>query len=311
MDVRTSVVQIVDVSHQNKYTVQNLQGTTTFYLVVTNSTNGSSIVVQRWLQIIVQAVAVELQVDAPFVGLGQTFTISWISKGADACTLYSPFAPSGETMPPNGSKTYQVGTDQQSPISFTIHASNNKLGVTAQDQLIVMIESPIIDSFEASCGTTPVEAGSAVTLRWKTRFALTCSLDRGIGTVDCNGETVVHLHHTGTITLTCQGYQQPAIQTVTIHMIPVRILSFEVKPSAVTPKTRSLAEVPTLSWKTDHALTAWISCPTDPSGNSQVSLPEGSRVVNPSQDATYTLTCWGHDGPVTAQVYLKVFHGPF
>lgn len=289
----------VDVSHQNSYTVPALQQTTSFYLIVTEAVNGSNIVVQRSLIVTVRTVAVKLEVDTPFVGLGQHFTIRWTSQEADECVLYSPFTPSGETEAPNGSKVYQVDANQQQSITFTITATSKTLGIEAHDQLVVTVEAPIIDLFQTSCGDTPVEAGTEVTLKWKTRFASQCSLDQGIGTVQCAGETAIRPQNTTTVTLTCQGYQKPAILSRTIHVIPVQIKHFGVVPKVINPFDEAF-----LNWVIDHATSASIS------GIGPVKVKNGkidSFEVMPIEDTDYVMTCEGPDGPVHSEtVHLIV-----
>jgi len=289
----------VDVSHQNSYTVPALQQTTLFYLTVTEAVNGSNIIVQRSLTVTVRTVSVKLEVDTPFVGLGQQFTIRWTSQEADACVLYSPFTPSGETEAPNGSKTYQVDANQQPSITFTITATNKTLGTSNHDQLVVTVEAPIIDLFQASCGDKPVEAGTEVTLKWKTRFASQCSLDQGIGPVQSSEETKIHPQNTTTVTLTCQGYQKPAILPLTVHVIRVQIRHFGVVPTVINPFDEAF-----LNWIIDHATSASIS------GIGPVKVKNGkidSVGVMPIEDTDYVMTCEGPDGPIHSDtVHLTV-----
>jgi hypothetical protein len=294
--VDASGLRTADVSHQNSYIVPKLQQTTTFYLLVTESVSGSTILVQRSCEVTVQSVSIKLSVNNPFVGLEQQFTVSWTSQNADECILYSPFTPSGEIESPNGFKTYQANTSLSQSINFTIVANNKKLGISARDQLVVTLEPPIIDLFQASSATMPIEAGSAVTLNWQTRFASQCSLDQGIGTVASIGETTIHPQNTTTVTLTCQGYQQPAVQSVSIHVIPVKIVSFTVDQEAIPP-----GQPATLAWTTTRATSASIN------SVGSVAVPDGSVKVTPLEDIDYILTCEGPDGPVhSSPVHLTV-----
>ncbi len=289
----------MDVSHQNSYTVPALQQTTSFYLIVTETVNGSNIVVQRSLTVTVRTVSVKLEVDTPFVGMGQRFTIRWTSQEADECVLYSPFTPSGETEALNGSKTYQVDANQQPSITFTITATNKALGIDAHDQLVVTVEAPIIDLFQASNGDQPVEAGTEVTLTWKTRFASQCSLDQGIGIVQSSGEVKIRPQNTTTVTLTCQGYQKPAILPLTVHVMPVEIKYFGIVPTVINPFDEAF-----LNWTIDRATSASIS------GVGPIKVKNGkidSVGVMPIEDTDYVMTCEGPDGPVhSAPVHLTV-----
>jgi hypothetical protein len=88
------------------------------------------------------------------------------------------------------------------------------------------------------------------------------------------------------------------VQQVTVNVNSVEITSFTVSPTQVDPGVAA-----TLSWATQNATSGSID-----QGVGAVALPSGTQSVtpNPQTDTTYTLTCEGPNGPVTAQAALGV-----
>jgi hypothetical protein len=118
----------------------------------------------------------------------------------------------------------------------------------------------------------------------------------GIGNVDPTGTSTVSPADTTTYTITAKNAngQVSATATVTVDKL-VKILNFVANPSQVS----KAGDAATLTWQTENATSAVIT------GVGSVPV-NGSIVVHPSSDVSYTLIAYGRRSQVVALVILRV-----
>jgi len=161
---------------------------------------------------------------------------------------------------------------------------------------------------------TSLTPGIPVTASWVVADAVSCSVDWGQGARDVPAEgsaTAFGLAADTTFVLTCTGLAafQPVTGSVTVTVAsanPVSITSFGASPTSIAPGGTS-----TLSWEVANA----TSCAIDdgdayPPYPPDVTGASGSGTVQPDVTTTYTLTCQGTAGPVSAQATVTVGAAP-
>jgi hypothetical protein len=155
----------------------------------------------------------------------------------------------------------------------------------------------IILTFTAS--PTTGDAGIPVTFTWTTNNADSCSLVPSLFSVlNPNDSVTFNVAATTTFTLTCyrMGDQEARSLTVTLTPPPVSITDFTVSPSPL-----SLGDEAYLSWTVENA----TACSIMP-GALDAGPPSGTLTTIPLGDTTFTLTCSGRGGPVSASASVMV-----
>jgi hypothetical protein len=222
---------------------------------------------------------------------GQSSTLSWATAGATSASI------SGVgTVPVNGSTT--VTPTQTTTYTLTATSSDNK-SVTAPVTVIVAAASvPQIVTFVANPPT--IDAGQSTKLCWQVNNATSITITPGVGSnLNANDCATVTPTQTTTYTLTATNSSGQIQANVTVNVGQIRILSF-----TSDPLTSLAAGAPvTLSWKTENATSVVIV------GNElapQTLTANGSLVVKPITNTTYTLTAYGPGGQ-TVSVTISVF----
>jgi OmpA family len=223
---------------------------------------------------------------------GGTSTLSWTVTGASSVSI----------SPNIGTVNAQSGSTTVSPTqttTYTLTATSSSGSVHAS--VVVTVTSstvgPQIVRFQASPLT--ITAGQSSTLSWASNGGAKASIS-SVGTVPLNGSVTVSPTTTTTYTLTvtaANGQSVTAPVTVTVSSSSttgVQILSFYAVPFDSIPG----APV-TLNWTTTNAAKVVLTG----SGILPQTLPvNGSVVVNPIADATYTLTAYSSSGQSVSTV---------
>lgn len=222
---------------------------------------------------------------------GQTSTLSWTTQGASTVSI------SGVgNVAANGSTT--VSPTQTTTYTLTATSSDGK-SVTAPVTVIVTTAAvPTIVTFVANPAT--IDAGQSTKLCWQVNNATSIAITPGVGSnLNANDCATVSPTQTTTYTLTAINSSGQIQANVTVNVGQVRILSF-----TSDPVTSLAAGAPvTLSWQTQNATTVVVV------GNElppQTLQPNGTLVVKPITNTTYTLTAYGPGGQ-TVSVSISVF----
>lgn len=222
---------------------------------------------------------------------GQQSTLSWTTSGASTVSISGV----GQVAA-NGSTT--VSPTQTTTYTLTATSSDGK-SVTAPITVIVTgAKVPTVVTFAANPAT--IDAGQSTKLCWQVNDATSIQITPGVGNnLAANDCATVSPTQTTTYTLTATNASGQIQANVTVNVGQVRILSF-----TSDPVTSLVAGSPvTLSWQTQNANTVVIV------GNElapQTLDPNGSLVVKPITNTTYTLTAYGPGGQ-TVSVSISVF----
>ena len=142
---------------------------------------------------------------------------------------------------------------------------------------------------------------NSTTFYWSTANATACTLNGNSVPVNSPGAGYpVRLTQTTTYTLECTGPGGPVTQTATVIVNPslsiVTIGSFQAAPVSADPVTQYSLSI----------ATAYASSCTVDNGVGNVTVNGQQLIPVPSVDTTYTLTCQGLGGPVTAHALVAV-----
>jgi len=212
---------------------------------------------------------------------GASSTLTWAASDATACSLSPGIGAVGTS-----------GTTIVTPTvttTYTLDCSGP--GLSAQSTVTVTVEGTVaITAFSASPDT--VLDGGSSNLSFATDNATACTLDNGIGTVGASGTIAVTPAATTTYTLNCEGPGGPVTSSVTVTVeLPVAIDDFYADPNLAGPSAPA-----TLHWASTNA----TSCTIAPDVGDVAATD--SVNVSPLVDTTYTLSCEGAGGPVTATI---------
>lgn len=222
---------------------------------------------------------------------GESATLSWATDGASEVSIsgIGRVDTSGSrTVSPTSTTTYTLtaraadGRQVTAPVVVTVSAGN----------------APRVISFAA----TPVNisAGGASQLCWNVENSTSVDI-AGVGTglkgSDCASVTPTQ---TTTYTLTAKNGAGQITASATVNVGQVRILSFTSDPIW----SAKSGEPVTLKWTTEGATSVVL---TGNFVNGTTFEPNGSLVVNPTTNSTYTLTAYGPNGTsVSAVLYVFV-----
>jgi len=267
------------------------QQTTTYTLTATGpngSVNATAVVTVGGTTGPVQIVRFE---GSPLtIAPGQQSTLSWSTNNATQVSI------SGVgSVTPNGSTT--VSPSQTTTYTLTATGANGQ-AVTAPITITVATGAiPQVVTFVA----TPqnIDAGESTKLCWQVTNATNISITPGVGTnLNANDCATVSPTITTTYTLTATNATGQIQANATVNVGQVRILSFNADPVYSTAAGNPV----TLSWTTSNATSVVLVGNVQP----QILPVNGSLVVNPITNTTFTLTAYGPGGQ-TVSVTIEVF----
>jgi hypothetical protein len=222
---------------------------------------------------------------------GGQSTLSWTTTGATTVSISGVGAVSL-----NGSTT--VSPAQTTTYVLTASTADGH-SVTAPITISVTVGTiPQIVTFVAN--PPNIDAGSSTKLCWQVTGASSIAISQGVGgNLNGNDCATVSPAQTTTYTLTATSSAGTTQANVTVNVGQVRILSFTSNPIFSTASGSPV----TLSWTTQNATSVVLV------GNdiSPINQPvNGSFTINPTSNATYTLTAYGPGGQ-TVSVSISVF----
>jgi hypothetical protein len=224
----------------------------------------------------------------PAIASGEVSTLSWQTENATTVTISgigSVQANASTTVSPTATTTYTLtASNQFGQVSATATVQVTQGPATLAPRILRFAATPV--------EILPSEQASLV---WQVENATDVSIT-GIGNVDPTGTSTVSPADTTTYTITAKNGngQVSATATVTVDKL-VKILNFVANPSQVA----KAGDAATLQWQTENATSAVIT------GVGSVPV-NGSIVVHPSSDVSYTLIAYGRRSQVVALVILRV-----
>jgi hypothetical protein len=221
---------------------------------------------------------------------GQQSTLSWATNGASQVAISGVGA-----VTANGSTT--VSPQQTTTYTLSVTGTNGQT-VTAPVTVTVAAGAlPQVATFVAT--PSAISAGQSTQLCWKVTNATSISIT-GVGNnLNANDCASVSPTQTTTYTLTAINASGQIQANATVTVGQVQILSFTANPA-----TSAAAGSPvTLSWSTTNATSVILTGADIPPQTLPVN---GSLVVNPITNSTYTLTAYGPGGQTVSST-ISVF----
>jgi hypothetical protein len=222
------------------------------------------------------------------IASGEVSTLAWQTENATTVTISGIGA-----VQANASTTVSPTTTT----TYTLTASNQfgQVSTTATVQVTQGSATQVPRILRFAATPTEILPSEQASLVWQVENATDVSIT-GIGAVDPTGTSTVSPADTTTYTITAKNSngQVSATATVTVDKL-VKILNFVANPSQVA----HAGDAATLQWQTENATSAVIT------GVGSVPV-NGSIVVNPSSDVSYTLIAYGRRSQVVALVILRV-----
>ena len=222
---------------------------------------------------------------------GESSTLSWTTQGASQVSI------SGiGTVDANGNRT--VSPSATTTYTLTAQSSDGRQ-VTAQVVITVSAgNAPRVISFSAN--PVNIQPGGSSQLCWNVEGADSVDIS-GLGSgLKANDCATVSPSQSTTYTVTARNAGGTITATATVQVGQVRILSFTSDPVY----SIRAGDPVTIKWTTDGATSVTLTGNFVPAGNLDVN---GSVVVNPTTNSTYTLTAYGPNGTsVSAVLYVFV-----
>jgi hypothetical protein len=222
---------------------------------------------------------------------GQQSTLSWSTNGGSQVAISSVGA-----VTANGSTT--VTLQQTTTYTLSVTGTNGETVTAPVTVTVAAGPLPQVSTFVAT--PAAITAGQTTQLCWKVINATSISITPAIGTnLNANDCAAVSPSQTTTYTLTATNASGQIQANTTVTVGQVQILSFTAAPA-----TSSAAGAPvTLSWTTANATSVILTGADIPPQTLPVN---GSLVVHPITNSTYTLTAYGPGGQ-TVSVTISVF----
>ena len=222
---------------------------------------------------------------------GQQTTLSWTTSGASTVSISGVGA-----VTPNGSTT--VSPTQTTTYTLTATSADGK-SVTAP--ITITVSTGLIPQVVVFVATPQnIDAGSSTKLCWQVNGATNIKIDPGVGgNLNANDCATISPTLTTTYTLTATNSTGQIQANVTVNVGQVRINSFTADP--VT--SEGAGNPVTLAWTTQNASSVvLIGSELGP----QTLSVNGTFVVHPITNSTYTLTAYGPGGQ-TVSTTISVF----
>jgi len=222
---------------------------------------------------------------------GAQSTLSWSTTGSNQVSISGVGA-----VTPNGSTT--VSPTQTT--TYTLSATGSD-GKTVTAPITITVASGAIPQVVVFVATPQnIDAGSSTKLCWQVTGATNISIQPGVGSnLAANDCATVAPNATTTYTLTATNATGQIQANATVNVGTVRITSFTNDPVTST----AAGDPVTLSWTTQNATSVvLIGSEIGP----QTLPANGTFVIHPITNSTYTLTAYGNGGQ-TVSATISVF----
>ncbi len=219
------------------------------------------------------------------IASGGLAILSWSVSNADTVSIDNGIG----NVPAQGSRAVYP----ENNTTYTITA-NSSLGSNSAEVTVTVNQQAGIEYFSADPDV--IVSGGLTTLSWSIANADTVSIDNGIGNVPTQGSRAIYPESNTTYTITASGPLgiSSAEVTVTVNH-PPGIEDFSVDPAEIAS-----GELATLTWSVSNADTVSID-------NGIGNVPaQGSKVVYPENNTTYTITASNPLGISSAEVTVTV-----
>lgn len=199
---------------------------------------------------------------------GESATLTWTTSFADTVTIDNGI---GEV-----NLNDFITVSPTSTTTYTITATGP--GGTETQSTTITVTVPPPATIILSADSTQILDGQSTNIHWTATNATTVTVDQEIGDVDpVSGTINLTLNTTITLTFTAQGFGGTAIETITIEVFPMPVVSFQAVPTIISP-----GHATKLKWNVTNALSVSID------GIGAVDAVS-SLMESPAESRTYTL----------------------
>jgi hypothetical protein len=222
------------------------------------------------------------------INRGNSSTLYWNSTNADTC--YASGGWSGSQNVDGSRVVYPNYTT-----TYTLRCSNEQ-GEVSRSVTVYVNEQEYNDvSVSLSASPQNINAGQASTLYWSSSNADTCYASDGwSGNKNLSGNQVVYPYTTTTYTIRCANGYDTESRSVTVYVNNQNNTIPSVNLYA-SPRNITSGQSSVIYWNTTNASYCYAS-----GGWSGNKSTQGSEVVYPSQNTTYTLTCSNNNASQSA-----------
>ncbi len=264
---------------------------TTYTLTATGA--GGSTTASATLAVTCAAPNAVLAVDPAEIIVGESATLTWSSEWAESASI-TPDIGSVDTS----------GSQSVSPTETTTYTltTTGPSGTATSSVTLTVNEPAPVAAIQAYPETNdnPLLCGNSVTLMWETENAETISISPDLPDLEASGSVSVSPSETTIYTITAAGPGGTATDSTTVVIsCPEPTASLTADPASIVTGNSA-----TLTWSTDNALETFLD--NGEGTDSEAVDLSGSKVVQPEETTTYTLTAknGGHETP--ARVTLEV-----
>jgi hypothetical protein len=236
---------------------------------------------------------ISCQVTPNSINAGEAATLRWEATGATQVSIsgLGTFGATGsQVVTPTGTTVYVL----------TARGESGETACTATVTLSSTVGLPRVLQFGAS--PTQIDQGGSSQLCYTVENATEISISPSVPGFDASRNSAclnVSPSATTTYVLTARNATGPTSASTTITVGGVRIVSFMNSPD-FSPKS---GDPVTLSWTTEGATSVTLTGLGVPGGPLPVN---GSVVVRPVTNTTYTLIAYGPNGSVSSVLYVFV-----
>lgn len=226
---------------------------------------------------------------------GGSTTFSWTSENGQSAAINNGVG----SVALNGSRPVTV--TQSGTYTLTVTAADGRTANCSQAITVGAVPPAPLCTFTATPTNLPA-GGGTVTFNWTSQNGASASINNGFGTVVLNGSQPLNVTQSATYTFTvtaADGRTANCSQAITVGAVPpAPACTLSLSPTSITSGQSS-----TLTWNMSNANSASI----DQGIGAVTANASGTRVVNPTQNTTYTLTTLGaNNQQVTCVATLTV-----
>ncbi len=244
--------------------------------------------------------AIQLSSSASTVQPGSLVTLSWASSNATSCYAWGGWTGARAVR---GSESVQVNSDTR----YTLGCSGPSGGTSQTLRVTVSSNAPAspstpVPSLNLVASPTSIQQGQTTTLSWASSNASSCVASGSWGGSKLvSGNQVMQPAGNSSYTLTCSGTGGSVTRTVSVAVTasappPAPTLSISASPPSIQQGQSTV-----VSWLSSNA----TSCSASGSWGGSKST-SGSQTMQPSSNATYSLTCTGAGGSITRSASVSV-----
>jgi hypothetical protein len=226
------------------------------------------------------------------ISQGESSTLACTTENATRVSINGV----GDNLPPNGTRV----VTPTATTTYTLTAFGADGNQTTSVAIVTVGAGQVARILQFSAIPQRIDAGQSAQLCWQVENATEVTISGGVGAVRASDCVSVSPNATTTYTLTATNAAGQVSASAIVQVGgETRILTFSASPDF----SHKSGDPVTLSWTTQDATSVVITGTGVPAGPLPVN---GSLVVNPTTNSTYTLIASGPNGQISAVLLVFV-----